>query len=53
MKRNKYDNEKTYINDKINAAIEVECWLLWLLWSIFVVTMAMVIYSTLNKFGII
>ena len=53
MKRNKYTNEKAYINDKINVAVKVECWLIWLLWSGLAVVMAMAIYAALNKFGII
>lgn len=53
MKRNKSNNVKTHVNDKTDDEIHAKNWFLW---SVFVVTMVLAIYSIysiLHKFGII
>lgn len=53
MKRNKLNNVKTHVNDKTDAETDVKSWFLW---SVFIVTMVLAIYSTysiLHNSGII
>ena len=53
MKRNKLNNVKTHVNDKTDAETDAESWFLW---SVFIVTMVLAIYSIysiLHNSGII